>query len=104
MKTKTKRPHWSAILEKFKACREAVKWARTQRSPKAAWNSCEEYDWMRWAVEHSCDCNSELLSKIEDKVWVICDNCLGVEKCKCSAKSAKVIRKLHPEPPKLVKR
>jgi hypothetical protein len=37
--------HWSDDLPE-NACREAVIWARTQKSPQKAWDACERGDWM----------------------------------------------------------
>src|SRR3972149_6910811 len=49
------------------ACPEALRWLKTQASPRAAWDACERPDWMIWlaarrGVDHkvlariACDC------------------------------------------------
>ena len=43
-----RRPHWSAALRTLSACSEAVEWASTQPSLRAAWEACERADWMLW--------------------------------------------------------
>ena len=38
-------------LKKLSACREAVKWVKTQKSPTEAWQNCERGDWMLWLAK-----------------------------------------------------
>ena len=35
-------------LERLNACRDAVKYVRTQKSAVDAWNNCPRGDWMLW--------------------------------------------------------
>ena len=41
--------HWSETLPK-NACRNALTWARKQKSARAAWRDCERGDWMLWLL------------------------------------------------------
>src|SRR5271165_7169605 len=43
--------HWSRELARVGACSYALAWARTTRSAKVAWASCERPDWMLWIAE-----------------------------------------------------
>src|ERR1700690_3794315 len=47
--------HWSNRLKALGACRESVTWAATQKSRKAAWESCERGDWMLWIAAKLAD-------------------------------------------------
>ena len=38
-------------LEKLNACREAVEYVKTQKSPALAWQNCERGDWMLWIAK-----------------------------------------------------
>ena len=38
-------------LEKLSACRDAVKWASTQKNTIEAWQNCERGDWMLWLAK-----------------------------------------------------
>jgi len=38
-------------LEKLNACREAIEWVKTQKSPTDAWQNCERGDWMLWITK-----------------------------------------------------
>ena len=38
-------------LEKLNACKDAVKWVKTQKSILQAWLNCERGDWMLWLAE-----------------------------------------------------
>jgi hypothetical protein len=44
-------------LRSLDACSEAVEWAKTQKSAKAAWDSCKRGDWMLWIVGRTINCN-----------------------------------------------
>jgi len=38
-------------LEKLRACREAIEWVKTCKSPEDAWNNCSRGDWMLWLAK-----------------------------------------------------
>ena len=38
-------------LKKLGACREAILYVQTQKSPTKAWNNCERGDWMLWLAK-----------------------------------------------------
>jgi len=50
MSTHSLTKHWSTKLEKFSPCTDALEWARKQKSPAAAWKSCQRGDWMLWML------------------------------------------------------
>ena len=35
-------------IEKLHSCREGIKWTRSQKNYKTAWQNCERGDWMLW--------------------------------------------------------
>ena len=43
-----RKKHWSDVLVRMGACREAVRWCRKKRSLKSAWGMCAESRWMEW--------------------------------------------------------
>jgi len=47
--------HWSDALVALGACEEAVEWARGQKDPEIAWQSCERADWMLWIAAMRCE-------------------------------------------------
>jgi len=38
-------------LKKLNACKEAIFYVQTQKSPAKAWNNCERGDWMLWLAK-----------------------------------------------------
>ena len=38
-------------LKNLNACRDAVEWTKTQKSPILAWRNCERGDWMLWLAK-----------------------------------------------------
>jgi hypothetical protein len=48
-------------LEKLSACRDAVEWTKTQKSPKDAWMNCNRGDWMLWIAKR-LDVDDRLLT------------------------------------------
>jgi hypothetical protein len=38
-------------LENLRACRDAIEWVGTRKSPKDAWMNCERGDWMLWIAK-----------------------------------------------------
>jgi hypothetical protein len=42
--------HWTDELVRWKACNDAVQWARAYPTMQAAWDACERADWMLWLM------------------------------------------------------
>jgi len=41
-------------LIKLDACREAIRWAKDYPTFQAAWDKCEDAEWMLWIAEKTC--------------------------------------------------
>ena len=48
-------------LEKLSACREAIEWVKSQKSPEKAWQNCHRGDWMLW-IAKKLDVDNRLLT------------------------------------------
>ena len=48
-------------LEKLSACREAIEWVKSQKSPEKAWQNCHRGDWMLW-IAKKLDVDDRLLT------------------------------------------
>jgi len=90
-------------LESLSACREAVEWAKEQKSPHQAWLECDHPDWLFWLarevgidnkilVRVACDCVERALQYIprsEKQVWEAVESARRWCNEKCSLKEVR---------------
>ena len=72
------------IVEKLmgmRACGEAVKWTKTERTPQSAWKNCERGDWMLWLIGRT----------IADKPWGDERKPLVLACCECARLALKYV-------------
>ena len=50
-KPKTKQTVLDKLLVTYKACDEAIEWAKAYKTTSAAWKACTNPQWMLWALE-----------------------------------------------------
>ena len=48
-------------LEKLRACKDAIEWVKSQKSPEEAWQNCHRGDWMLWIAKR-LDVDDRLLT------------------------------------------
>jgi len=63
-------------LIKLNACREAIRWARDYPTFQAAWDKCENAEWMLWVAKKNC----KSLPRKMDIVLVACQCARGALK------------------------
>ncbi len=61
--------NWIEKLRKQDACWEAIDWASDYKTPQAAWNACEDAEWMLWAWDRNC---GKIGSKSHKKMILCC--------------------------------
>lgn len=113
--TKKVKLHWTVQLNQIGACSEGIGWAKTFKSAQAAWDACDEPDWMLWVLGEldESPANSPTRRKY---VAIACASArlvlanFSIEQLESAAASARSaarkqccdhIRKEFPKPPKI---
>ena len=84
-----RKPHWSRVLARMRACDNAREWAAKQPSLAAAWAKCTNANWMRWWL-YRMGVEGPQHSGLGGR------DCPG---CRYESGRAATIRKLYPVPP-----
>lgn len=108
-KKSIKDPKWIRDLQKLCACPESIKWCRTKKSYKEAWDTCTKYSWMLWLIA-SCTTSAQRNAtdvELQKRIDLIrqssngsccCPDCITKYKQRLSSELCDLIRHLNKKP------